>query len=398
MYCVTTTDTGPLCVIHISSPHFRLCKQIQLFMTVHNFYFSFCLVLPFQRVAVTWSLWGGGWQSGMWWIITCQHGTFPCALIHTWTLESDVYGAVFPTSFWWGPLDRAPSQPLFCLSLDCRKFCCCCSVTTSCLTLWLCGLQHARLLCPSLSPGICWNSCPWSQCCYPTISSSAAPFSFCPQSFPALRSFPVSQLFTSGGQSIGHLCRKCQAVISSLICPQLISAILFPIMLGTGDFEVLWMAKVLHVFWRLSSSLSLYPSSFFSGLSSRWTREGQGSGLFLEPHGSMTNPLDQSFTDRILSQLHWTNLAAENLPKFCSFLGHNFILWKLHLHHRQGSWCWGKWNLCPKLTEFRREEWRDLNFKAGTLSTRLMWLYRQRNVFEQKNGTKWGSLGISTLV
>ena len=61
------------------------------------------------------------------------------------------------------------------------------------------GLHHARLPCPSLSPGICSNACLWSQRCYPTISSSVAFFSSCPQSFPASGSFPVSRLFTSGG-------------------------------------------------------------------------------------------------------------------------------------------------------------------------------------------------------
>ena len=55
-------------------------------------------------------------------------------------------------------------------------------------SLWPHGLQHSRLLCPSLSPRVCSNSCPLSQWCYPTISSSAAHFSFCPQSFPRLSS------------------------------------------------------------------------------------------------------------------------------------------------------------------------------------------------------------------
>ena len=64
------------------------------------------------------------------------------------------------------------------------------------------GLQHARLLCPPLCPGVCSNSRPSSQYCYFTISSSVVPFS-CPQSFPASGSFPVSRLFQSGGQSIG---------------------------------------------------------------------------------------------------------------------------------------------------------------------------------------------------
>jgi len=61
----------------------------------------------------------------------------------------------------------------------------------------------ARLPCPSLSPGVCSNSCPLSWWCRPTTSSSVVPFSSCPQSFPASGSFPMSQFFTSGGQSIG---------------------------------------------------------------------------------------------------------------------------------------------------------------------------------------------------
>ena len=65
------------------------------------------------------------------------------------------------------------------------------------------GLQHARLPCPSPSPGACSNSCPPSQWCHPTISSSVVPFSACLQSCPASGSFPMSQLFPSGSQSIG---------------------------------------------------------------------------------------------------------------------------------------------------------------------------------------------------
>ena len=65
------------------------------------------------------------------------------------------------------------------------------------------GLQHARLPCPSPSPRACSNSCPLSQWCHLTISSSFIPFSSCPQSFPASGSFPVSRLFASGGQSVG---------------------------------------------------------------------------------------------------------------------------------------------------------------------------------------------------
>ena len=83
--------------------------------------------------------------------------------------------------------------------------CCCCSVTQYCVTLWSRGLQHARLPCPSPSPRACSNSCPSSQWCHPTISSSVIPFSSCLQSFPASGSFLISQLFASGGQSTGAL-------------------------------------------------------------------------------------------------------------------------------------------------------------------------------------------------
>ena len=71
-------------------------------------------------------------------------------------------------------------------------------------SLWPHGLQHTRLLCPPLSPRVYSNSCPLSWWCHPTISSSVIPsFSYCPQSFPASGSFPMSQLFPPGGQSVG---------------------------------------------------------------------------------------------------------------------------------------------------------------------------------------------------
>ena len=64
-------------------------------------------------------------------------------------------------------------------------------------------LQHARPPCPSPTPGVHSDSCPSSQWCHPAISSYVIPFSSCPQSLPASESFPVSQLFTWGGQSTG---------------------------------------------------------------------------------------------------------------------------------------------------------------------------------------------------
>ena len=78
-----------------------------------------------------------------------------------------------------------------------------CSVLSDSLQHGLHGLQHARLPCPSPTSEACSNSCPLSRWCHPTISSSVISFSSCLQSFPASGSFPMSQFFTSGGQSIG---------------------------------------------------------------------------------------------------------------------------------------------------------------------------------------------------
>ena len=77
------------------------------------------------------------------------------------------------------------------------------SISVMSNSLWRHGLQHARPPCPSSSSGVYSNSCPLSRWCHPTISSSVVPFFSHLQSFPASRSFPVSQFFTSGGQSFG---------------------------------------------------------------------------------------------------------------------------------------------------------------------------------------------------
>ena len=74
------------------------------------------------------------------------------------------------------------------------------------------GLQHPRLPCPSPSPRACSNSCPLSRWCYPTISPSVVPFFSCSQSFPESGSFPMSQLFVSGDQSI-------EDSVSALVLP-----------------------------------------------------------------------------------------------------------------------------------------------------------------------------------
>ena len=95
-------------------------------------------------------------------------------------------------------------HPCFLIGQEIFRFspsCHCYSVVKSCLTLWAQKLQHARLPCPSLSPRVCPNSCPLSRWCHPNILSSVALFSSCP--LPQHESFPMSWLFTSGGQSTG---------------------------------------------------------------------------------------------------------------------------------------------------------------------------------------------------
>ena len=119
--------------------------------------------------------------------------------------------------------------------------------------------QHARLPCPSPTPRAYSNSCPSSQWCHPTISFSVVPFSLCLQSFPASGFFPMSQFFTSGGQSTG-------VSASTSVLPMNIQD-WFPLGL-TG--LILQSKGLLRVFSNttvqkhqfFSAKLSLYPNSY----------------------------------------------------------------------------------------------------------------------------------------
>ena len=128
---------------------------------------------------------------------TYDYKTFKNTL--TWRVQKRSVYSVCRVCF---SLNKSTFYLSLCLSLNsfCNVIVDSHSVSDS---LWPHGLQHTRLPCLSPFPGACSNSCPLSQWCYPTVSSSVAHFSSCPQSFPALGSFPMSQLFTSGGQSIG---------------------------------------------------------------------------------------------------------------------------------------------------------------------------------------------------
>ena len=111
------------------------------------------------------------------------------------------------------------------------------------------GLQHARLPCPSVSPGVCSNSCPLSQWCY-LINSSSATIFCCLQSFPVSGSFPTSQLFASSGQSIG-------ASVSTSVLP-INTQGWFP--LGLTGLISLQSKSLSRVF----SSTTIWKSHFFS--------------------------------------------------------------------------------------------------------------------------------------
>ena len=119
------------------------------------------------------------------------------------------------------------------------------------------GLQHTKLPCRSPSPGVCSNSCPLSWWCHPTISSSVVPFSSRLQSFPASGFFPMSQLFTSGGQSIG-------ASVSASVLPMNIHG-WFP--LGLAGLISLQSGGLLRVF----SNIIVQTHHFFSAQPSVWS-------------------------------------------------------------------------------------------------------------------------------
>ena len=137
-------------------------------------------------------------------------------------------------------------------------------------SLWPHGLQHSRLPCSLPTPGVCSNSCPSSQWCHPTISSSVVPFS-CFQSIPASGSFQMSPFFASGGQSIG---------VSA-------SASVFP--MNIQDFFPLWLTGLisLRVQGTLKSLLQYYiskasillHSAFFIQLSHPYMTTGKTIAL-----------------------------------------------------------------------------------------------------------------------
>ena len=139
------------------------------------------------------------------------------------------------------------------------------------------GLQHTRLPCPSPPPGACSNSCPLHQWCHPTILSSVVHFSSRLPSFPASESFPVNQLFTSGGQSIG-------ASASASVPPMNIQG-WFP--LGFTGLIFLQSKGLSRVF----SNTTVQKHQFFSAQPSSWSSSHIHTWLLEKPYLWLYRPL-----------------------------------------------------------------------------------------------------------
>ena len=154
-------------------------------------------------------------------------------------------------------MDQIVNQPFWLFSR---------SVMSDCW--WPHGLQHSRPPCPSPSPGVCSDSGPLSQWCHPTISSSVTPFSSCLQSFPAPGSFPMSWLFTSGGQCIG-------ASTSASVLPINIQG-WFPF----GLTSLILLSKALS---RVFSSTTVQKHQFFGAQPSLWSNSHIHTWLLEKP-------------------------------------------------------------------------------------------------------------------
>ena len=161
--------------------------------------------------------------------------------------------------------------------------------------LWPHGLQYARFPCLSVSPRVCSNLSWW---CHPTISSSVAHFSSCPQSFPASGSFPTSPLVTAGGQSIGA------------------SASVLPVNIQ-GWFPVGLTCLILL----LSKELSIWKHQFFGAQPSSWSNSHICIWL-LEKTTALTIG---TFVDKMMSLLF--NMLSMCIITFLPRNKHLLISW-----------------------------------------------------------------------
>ena len=165
------------------------------------------------------------------------------------------------------------------------------------MTLWAAA---RRLPCPLLSPGVCSNSCPLSQWCHSTISSTVSPFSSCPQFFPASGSFAASRLFTSGGQN------GAWASASGLPIPGW-----FPL----GLTDLISQSKGLS---RVFSSTTIWKHQFFSTQPSLWSNCHIRTWL-------LEKPTIWTFVGKVMSLLF--NMLSSFAIAFLPRRKHLLILW-----------------------------------------------------------------------
>ena len=137
--------------------------------------------------------------------------------------------------------------------------------------------QHVRPPCPSPTPGVYSNPCPSSWWCHPTISSSVIPFSSCPQSLPASGLFPMSQLFSWGGQSTE------------------ISASALVLSMNTQDWSHLgwtsWISLQSKGLSRVSSNTTVQKHQFFGTRFSLWSNSHIHIWLLVKPQLLLDGPL-----------------------------------------------------------------------------------------------------------
>ena len=201
------------------------------------------------------------------------------------------------------------------------------------------GVQHIRLPYPSLSPRVCSNSCPLSQWCHPTVSSSVIPFSSCLQSFLAPGSFPMNQLFTSDGQSIG-------ASVSSSVLPMNIQGWL-PLGL-TG-----WISLKSKGLSRVCSSTTIGKHKLFGTQPSLWSNSSIHTWVVEKSYLWLYGPLSENLHLCFLNTL--SSFVIVFLPRsrhFLKFLGCSHCL----------QWFWAqvsKMSLFPLFLHLIAMKWWD---------------------------------------
>ena len=180
------------------------------------------------------------------------------------------------------------------------------------------GLQHARPPCPSPTPGVYSNSCPLSWWCHPTISSSVVSSSSCPQSLPASGSFPMSQFFASGGQSIG------------------VSASTSVLPMNTQDWSALWWTGWISLqskgLSRVFSNTTVQKHQFFGTQVSLQSSSHNAAHFYIVRYNNNLNikPVLGDKSIRIGMNLFYKNYYLQNFCKQQLLLILLNLVWPFH--------------------------------------------------------------------